>query len=364
MEPAGDRGFPEQTLARTFHWDGPFESFRAKPTGYTMPSAVMDAAAAMPTKLLNLGPNESTSYRGLNPELDSDKTLEEITRSALHATGASGSALVLSDAVGMSCRSSSGELAPPAGTRLNTDTGFTAMCVRTAEVVRCDDTKNDPRVDGSSCAQLGIRSILAVPIFSAQKVAGVLEVLSNEPKRFTDRHVNALKLLARLVETLVDYASQGDASLPTLTPEPKIQSNDSGTANSRQVKLTCLSCGHPNPQGSQFCNRCGVIMLSSPDYSETTPEPGGLGGGLSNSDEGLKEIYSLISGSAGRLTWNEIYPKLLAHLQSTSAQDKAPAATPKEAIKKDDGVMGFRRAQATPEPKERLGGVVRRSLWL
>ena len=364
MEPAGDRGFPEQTLARTSHWDGPFESFRAKPTGYTMPSAVMDAAEAMPTKQLNLGPDESMTHRGLNPELDSDKTLEEITRSALHATGASGSALVLSDGVGMSCRSSSGELAPPVGTRLNTDTGFTAMCVRTAEVVRCDDTKNDARVDGSSCAQLGIRSILAVPIFSAQKVAGVLEVLSNEPKRFTDRHVNALKLLARLVETLVDYTSQGDGSPSTLTPGPKIQSNDSGTANAHQVKLTCLSCGHPNPQGSQFCNRCGVIMLSSPDYSETTPDPGGLGGVGSNSDEGLKEIYSLISGSAGRPTWNEIYPKLLAHLQSTSAQDKAPAATPKEAVKKDDSVVGFRRAQATPELKERLGGVVRRSLWL
>ena len=329
-----------------------------------MPSAVMDAAEAMPTKQLILEPNQSTSHRGLNPALDSEKTLEEITRSALHATGASGSALVLSDAVGMSCRSSSGELAPPVGTRLNTDTGFTAMCVRIAEVVRCDDTKTDPRVDGSSCTELGIHSILAVPIFSAQKVAGVLEVLSNEPKRFTDRHVNVLKLLARLVETLVDYTSQGDGSPSTLTPGPKIQSNDSGTANSHQVKLTCLSCGHPNPQGSQFCNRCGVIMLSSPDYSETTPDPGGLGGVGSNSDEGLKEIYSLISGSAGRPTWNEIYPRLLAHLQSTSAQDKASAATPKEAVKKDDTVVGFRRPQATPELKERLGGAVRRSLWL
>lgn len=87
-------------------------------------------------------------------------------------------------------------------------------------------------------------------------------------------------------------------------------------------------------------------------------------GGLSNSDEGLKEIYSLISGSAGRPTWNEIYPKLLAHLRSTTAQDKAPAATPKEAVKKDDSVVGFSRAQATPELKERLGGVIRRSLWL
>ena len=99
-------------------------------------------------------------------------------------------------------------LAPPVGTRLNTDTGFTATCVQTAEVVRCDDTGTDPRVDGSSCVELGIHSILAVPVFDAQKVAGVLEVLSNEPKRFTDRHATALKLLARLVETLVNYASQ------------------------------------------------------------------------------------------------------------------------------------------------------------
>jgi GAF domain len=330
-----------------------------------MPSAVMDAAAAMATKQFNLGQNDSTSPQGLSPEIASDKTLEEITRSALHATGASGSALVLSDGEGMSCRSSSGKLAPPIGTRLNTDAGFTAMCVRTAEVVRCDDTKNDPRVDGSSCAQLGIRSILAVPIFSAQRVAGVLEVLSDEPKRFTDRHVNALKLLARLVETVVDYASPGDGSPSTLPPEPRTQSNGTGTANAHQVKLTCLSCGHPNPQGSQFCNRCGVIMLASSDYSETIPDPGGQLGGLeSNSDEGLTEIYSLISGSAGRPTWNEIYSKLLAHLQGTSVQNRVPAAMPKDSVKKNDSVFEFGRAPATPEPKERLGGVVRRSPWL
>jgi hypothetical protein len=329
-----------------------------------MPSAVMDAAAAMATKQLNLGQNDSTHPQGLSPEIASDKTLEEITRSALHATGASGSALVLSDGEGRSCRSSSGELAPPIGTRLNTDAGFTAMCVRTAEVVRCDDTKNDPRVDGSSCAQLGIRSILAVPIFSAQKVSGVLEVLSHEPKRFTDRHVNALKLLARLVETLVGYASQGDGSPSTLPPEAKSRSNDTGTANTYQLNLTCLSCGHANPPGSQFCNRCGVIMLTSPDYSETIPDPGRRGGLESNSDEGLKEIYSLISGSAGRPTWNEIYPKLLAHLQSTSVPDRVPAAMPKDAAKKNDSGFEFARAPAAPEPKERLGGVVRRSPWL
>src|ERR1700687_2861611 len=108
---------------------------------------------------------DSIRLQGSSPDFDSNKILEEITRSAQHATGASGAALVLSDGKIMSCRACSGGLGPPVGTRLNTDTGFTATCVKTKEVVRCDDTETDARVDGSSCIELGIRSILAVPVF-------------------------------------------------------------------------------------------------------------------------------------------------------------------------------------------------------
>ena len=331
-----------------------------------MPSAVMDAAAAMATKQFNLGQNDSTSPQGLSPEIASDKTLEEITRSALHATGASGSALVLSDGEGMSCRSSSGELAPPIGTRLNTDAGFTAMCVRTAEVVRCDDTKNDPRVDGSSCAQLGIRSILAVPIFNGQSVAGVLEVLSNEPNKFTDRHATALQLLARLVETLVNYASR-----TSMNPDAELQNNETGKAIRNQAKSICLSCKHSNPQGSQFCNHCGVILFSFLDPQDTAagrsqPEK-------SRADQGVNEICEIISGNAGPATWKEISQRLLAHQYSVAAQQKPQADALKEkesvgstkdkAKTSEDTAAEHRTAEATGL-KARLGAVVRRNLWL
>ncbi|HEX8813634.1 MAG TPA: GAF domain-containing protein, partial [Terracidiphilus sp.] len=116
--------------------------------------------------------------RDLRPDFDRDRTFEEITRSALHATAASGAALILTDGTVMSCRACSGHLAPPVGTQLNISTGFTATCVQTAQVIRCDNTASDPRVDGTSCTQLGILSILAVPVFDGEKVAGVLEVLS------------------------------------------------------------------------------------------------------------------------------------------------------------------------------------------
>jgi len=286
------------------------------------------------------------------PDVDS-KTLEEITRSAQHATGASGAALVLSDGKIMSCRACSGELGPPVGTRLNTDTGFTATCVQTAEIVRCDDTATDPRVDGSSCIKLGIRSILAVPVFDNKNVAGVLEVLSNQPKRFTDRHASALQLLARLVETVVNYGPRAGVSPETANPGGKPQGNESAGAIRDPATLMCLSCGHKNPRESHFCNRCGVILFNS-FGPQATAVPTGTE--PSAADEGaLKELCKLISGDAGLATWSEISERLLADQQRTTAQDKPS--------KPDDAVRGLGTAQGANGAKGR-GASIRRSMWL
>jgi hypothetical protein len=298
-------------------------------------------------------------------------TLDEITRSAQHATGASGAALILSDGKIMSCRACSGALVPPVGTALNTETGFTATCVRTAEVVRCDDTETDPRVDGSSCVELGIRSILAVPILNAPHVAGVLEVLSNRPGNFTDRHATALQLLARLVETLCNYVSRSDVSLDSTIPEtkppsPKPPSNDTVVVD--RAELTCLSCRHPNPHDSQFCNRCGVVLFSFLGSQDTTVDPGMSAGTQSNPDEGLQKICKIISGNGGPATWNEISEKLLADQRIVAAQDNPTTAATKElskgskdATKTNEAVAGAGRTEAGIKARV---GAVRRSLWL
>jgi GAF domain len=293
-----------------------------------------------------------------SPDSDADRTLEEITRSAQHLTGASGAALALSDGTVISCRACSGYLAPPVGTQLSTDTGLTATCVQTAEVVHCDDTETDPRVDSSKC--VGIRSILVVPVFNDAVVAGVLEVLSSKPRNFTDRHVTALQLLARLVETHVNYVSRSNPPLDTSTADGKRARDDSGTANSDVARVGCVSCGHRNPQGSQFCNRCGVILSIPADRPDGTADfslPEGTG---SIDAEGLREIYKLISGSAGLATWNDIYAKLLANQQNSAAPDKpTPAATQAGAKSEDlQKTKGNNEVTAWPE------SAIRRRLWL
>jgi hypothetical protein len=308
---------------------------------------------------LNRAEDDSAVAQGSSP--DSDRTLEEITRSAQHLTGASGAALALSDGKVISCRACSGYLAPPVGTQLNTDTGLTATCVQTAGVVRCDDTEADPRVDGSKC--VGIRSILAVPVFDHPYVAGVLEVFSSKPNKFTDRHVTALQLLARLVETHVNYASRGNALIATSASDTKSPRNDSGAANTDAARVGCLSCGNRNPQDSQFCNRCGVILCIS-DSQETSAELSLPEGMASIDTDGLREIYKLISGSAGLATWNDIYAKLLANQQSPLGQEQPrPAAT--EQITRSEGTAKKpSRAEGTNELTAGPGAAIRRNLWL
>jgi hypothetical protein len=288
------------------------------------------------------------------PESEVNRTLEEITRSAMHLTGASGAALALSDGKTMSCQACTGHLAPPVGTRLSIETGLTATCVQTAEVVRCDDTEADPRVDSSKC--VGIRSILAVPVFDNPNVAGVLEVLSGIPQRFTDKHVTALQLLARLVESHVNYASRGDAA-----SDVKPTHADSGATNADAASGLCLSCGHPNPEGSQFCNRCGVIICTSGPIDKASDL--GLPAATGSVDyEGVREIFKLIAGGAGLATWNDIYPKLLANLQSTSAKDKPGDAT-ENIVEKEGTANLFEKPEGPNEITAQAGAALRRSLW-
>jgi hypothetical protein len=281
-------------------------------------------------------------------------TLDEITRSARHATGASGAALILSDGRIMSCRACSGNLAPPVGTALHTETGFTATCVQTAQAVRCDDTKTDSRVDGSSCVELGIRSILAVPIFNAANVVGVLEVLSDRPQNFTARHEAALQLLARLVETLFVYVSRSDVSLESATLEAKPQDQATGQASRDRAELTCLSCRHRNPQDSQFCNRCGVVLFGFLGSKDTSVDIGVPPGADSNADEGLKQIRKIISGNGVPATWNEISEKLLADQRSVIPEDKPRTPETENTLLRSQEANGIKGR----------GGSVRRRLWL
>jgi len=128
-----------------------------------------------------------------------DQTLGFIAEGARRLTGSGGAAIALCEDNKVVCRGRSGLIAPELGARLNPESGISGECLTSGEVQLCDDTEHDPRVDVWVCRNLGIRSVLAVPLRRQQDVLGIIVVFSGWAGVFGERDIRALKLLAGLV---------------------------------------------------------------------------------------------------------------------------------------------------------------------
>ena len=99
----------------------------------------------------------------------------------------------------MVCRARAGRTAPDLGVRLQSDSGISADCVRTGQVVLCHDAQDDPHVDVAVCQRLGVRSILAAPLRHFRRTLGVFEVFSSVPHAFAERDVATMQLLSSVM---------------------------------------------------------------------------------------------------------------------------------------------------------------------
>jgi GAF domain-containing protein len=122
-----------------------------------------------------------------------------ITERAQVLTGASGAAIALRKGEEVICRARAGRTAPDLGVRLQTDSGISAECLRTGEVVLCNDAHSSPRADRATCERLGVRSILAAPLRQFHKTLGIFEVLSAVPNAFNYQDVATMEMLSSMM---------------------------------------------------------------------------------------------------------------------------------------------------------------------
>ena len=132
---------------------------------------------------------------------------------------ASGSAIALAAKIpgAMICRATAGPSSPPIGVTFQVGSGFSGECVLTGKILRCDDAETDSRVDAQTCRALGIRSRLAAPIRSGERVIGLIEVFSAQPSAFTE---NDEVVLQRLAETVLAAVKRAEADDPSISPPP------------------------------------------------------------------------------------------------------------------------------------------------
>ena len=82
---------------------------------------------------------DNGSFEIYSGEIDFEPAIHVIAERAQALTGATGAAIALRTGDEIVCRARTGRTAPDLGVRLQTDSGISAECVRTGEVVLCHD---------------------------------------------------------------------------------------------------------------------------------------------------------------------------------------------------------------------------------
>ena len=162
---------------------------------------------AVPHPLINAG------------EIDLEPGISIIAEKAQVLTGATGAAIALRRGNEIVCRARTGRTAPDIGVRLQTDSGLSAECVRTGEVLVCDDAESNPRVDWATCRRMGVRSILVAPLRHFRRTLGVFEVLSSTPHAFDNNDVATMQFLSGMMVATI-------SRLSSLQPAPPVASGE------------------------------------------------------------------------------------------------------------------------------------------
>lgn len=150
-------------------------------------------------------------------ERDLDAALQLLAERAQYITGATGAAIALRRGQynDMLCRASVGSNAPELGALLSMEYGLSGESVRMRQTQRCDDAGRDPRVNSEACRQLGIASVVIMPIVCEEQAIGVFELFSGRPHAFEERDFSAMHRLAVLVETAVQHAVASQQAVGT-----------------------------------------------------------------------------------------------------------------------------------------------------
>lgn len=169
---------------------------------------------------------------------DLEAALQLLAERAQYITGASGAAIALIEDSEMICRASAGPSAPVLGAEVQVKSSLTGESVRTRQVLRCDNTEADPRVNRETCIALNIKSVMVVPLLREQEVIGVFELLADRTNAFEDRDVTALERLAEMVQTSLEHAEAAKRALQEIAEkneQAKAQQEEHKTETSSVV---------------------------------------------------------------------------------------------------------------------------------
>ena len=177
-------------------------------------------------------------------------------------------------------RAISGEMTLPAGAEVSMDKALCVASLRTGQVVRCADVNAEFLLDVEECQRRGIQSLIAVPIYRDEIVAGGLELYYATTQAFNEQDVHTCQLMAGLVtealardQEVAARKSVANERAVMLEALEKLKPNLAALADSQEAKAivakianasqsspptsACRKCGHAMMPAEQFCGECG-----------------------------------------------------------------------------------------------------------
>ncbi|MEP7302033.1 MAG: PAS domain S-box protein [Caldimonas sp.] len=131
--------------------------------------------------------------------------LDMIVEGAQELTGADGASIACvegADLVGRAARGIADERA-----RFRLEGSLAGLSIARGEILCCDDSETDTRVNRDACRRMGVRSLLGAPLGTGHGVAGVLRVLSGRVHAFSPADVGTLQILAEWLGVVMERAA-------------------------------------------------------------------------------------------------------------------------------------------------------------
>ncbi|WP_373534896.1 diguanylate cyclase domain-containing protein [Microcoleus sp.] len=144
-----------------------------------------------------------------NPNLDA--VMAVIAERTQDLTRADGAVIEIVEGDEMVYRAASGIATSYLGLRLKVGTSLSGKCIATGQIMICEDSETDARVDLAACQRIGLRSMVVVPLFYQDDRVGVLKVFSAIPSAFTESDIQTLQLMAGFMAGSLHLASEFDA---------------------------------------------------------------------------------------------------------------------------------------------------------
>jgi len=202
---------------------------------------------------------------------DLDAALQALLQKAQYISNATGAAIALRQGADVVCRAASGSSAPDRGAKLQIKSGLTAECLRSGELLRCDNVMLDPRVDLESCKRLGIESIIITPIRRKESLAGVLELFSSHAYSFQERDVETVRVVAEEIGKMLDRGEETVSPLSQAVPAPAFLGDEASAPEPQEDQHTCSHCGGKIVPDTVFCTECGSFQEGAPGNREAQP---------------------------------------------------------------------------------------------